>query len=87
MIANLNHAAAERPVDGIQPTPPVRPGRTRITPPAKRKDKKPGDAAQPHARKAPARGRYVDEYARAAFWGGRLLSAAATGTGRRRACP
>ncbi len=66
MTADLNRAAAERPVDGIQPTPPVRPGRARITPPAKRKEKKPGDA-QPHARKAPARGRYVDEYARAAI--------------------
>ena len=67
MISSIWHEAAERPVDGIQPTPPVRPGRARITPPAKRKEKKPGDTARPQARKAPARGRYVDEYARAPF--------------------
>ncbi len=56
--------AAQRPVDEIQPTPPVRPGRVRVNPPAKRKEKKPGGAAQQRVRKAPARGRYVDEYAR-----------------------
>ncbi len=67
MISFIWHEAAERPVDGIQPTPPVRPGRARITPPAKRKEKKPGDTTRPQARKAPARGRYVDEYARAPF--------------------
>lgn len=64
MIFRMGYKAAERPVDGIHPTPPVRPGRARVTPPAKRKDRKPGDPAQPRARKAPARGRYVDEYAR-----------------------
>ncbi|MFZ5493675.1 MAG: hypothetical protein ACOY6E_14390 [Pseudomonadota bacterium] len=51
--------------------PVVRPGRVRNRPKAEieEKVKKPADGARkksPPARKAPARGRYVDEYARPA---------------------
>jgi hypothetical protein len=52
---------------GINTT--VRPGRgrTRVKPQAEEKIKKPADGVSkksPPARKAPTRGRYVDEYAR-----------------------
>jgi hypothetical protein len=58
----------ETPVDGVEGITPVRPGRTRG-----RINELPGEKAKPAApaklkkqppRKAPARGRFVDEYAR-----------------------
>lgn len=54
--------------DGVGVTPSVRPGRVRNRTKAEpdEKVKKPADESRkksPPARKAPARGRYVDEYA------------------------
>ena len=58
---------AETPIDGIGVSTAIRPGRNRTR--AKEKvDGKvkpaPADKKSPSTRKAPSRGRYVDEYAR-----------------------
>ncbi len=61
---------AESPVDGVGGTSPVRPGRTRSrakeVPGEKSKRIPPATVKKPPVRKAPARGRFVDEYARPA---------------------
>ena len=60
---------AEMPIDNVGATTPVRPGRTRTRTKEKMEEKVKGvpDAKKkaPPTRKAPSRGRYVDEYARA----------------------
>ncbi len=60
---------AEMPIDSVGATTPVRPGRTRTRTKEKMEEKVKGvpDAKKkaPPTRKAPSRGRYVDEYARA----------------------
>ena len=63
----LEMLLAEIPVDGIGVSTAIRPGRNRTR--AKEKvDGKikpaPEDKKSPSSRKAPSRGRYVDEYAR-----------------------
>ena len=59
---------AESPVDGVGESTPVRPGRSRTRAKEKMEERvKNGPGAEkksPPARKAPSRGRYVDEYAR-----------------------
>lgn len=58
---------AEAPIDGIGVSTPIRPGRSRTRSKEKGNDKAktvPGDKKNtPSSRKAPSRGRYVDEYA------------------------
>lgn len=58
---------AEAPVDGIGVSTPIRPGRSRTRSKEKGDEKTkivPGDKKNaPSSRKAPSRGRYVDEYA------------------------
>ena len=58
---------AELPVDGIGESAPVRPGRSRTRSKEKIDEKAktvPGEKKNsPSSRKAPSRGRYVDEYA------------------------
>ena len=58
---------AELPVDGIGESTPVRPGRSRTRAKEKVDEKAktvPGEKKNsPSSRKAPSRGRYVDEYA------------------------
>jgi len=58
--------------DGVGVSTPARPGRVRNRNKAevKEKSKQPADESRkktPSTRKAPARGRYVDEYARSAW--------------------
>ena len=57
----------EAPVDGIGVSTPIRPGRSRTRSKEKGDEKSktvPGDKKNaPSSRKAPSRGRYVDEYA------------------------
>ncbi len=66
MIVNLRFA--EMPIDSVGASTPVRPGRsrTRTTEKVEEKVKGAPDAKKkaPPTRKAPSRGRYVDEYAR-----------------------
>lgn len=61
---------AESPVDSVDGTSPVRPGRTRSRAKdltgEKPKRIPPAAEKKPPVRKAPARGRFVDEYARPA---------------------
>lgn len=58
---------AEGPIDGIGVSTPIRPGRSRTRAKEKGNEKTktvPGDKKNvPTSRKAPSRGRYVDEYA------------------------
>ena len=58
---------AEAPIDGIGVSTPVRPGRSRTRTKEKGNDKTKGVPSDkkktPSSRKAPSRGRYVDEYA------------------------
>lgn len=68
---NLDQLAAEKPVDGISRSGAVKPKRTgtRQVP----ADKPRSDSGKPAGKKggvprrAPARGKYIDEYARAPF--------------------
>lgn len=57
----------EGPIDGVEGITPVRPGRTRARvkdqPAEKAKPVAPAKLKKPPVRKAPARGRFVDEYA------------------------
>jgi len=59
---------AETPIDGIGVSTAIRPGRSRTRAKEKVDGKvkpEPGaDKKSPSSRKAPSRGRYVDEYAR-----------------------
>ena len=59
---------AESPIDGVGESTSVRPGRSRTRAKEKIEEKVkngPGaDKKSPPSRKAPSRGRYVDEYAR-----------------------
>lgn len=58
---------AETPIDGISVSTAIRPGRSRTRAKEKVDGKvkpEPADKKSPSSRKAPARGRYVDEYAR-----------------------
>lgn len=58
---------AEGPIEGIGVSTPIRPGRARTRAKEKGNEKTqtvPGDKKKvPNSRKAPSRGRYVDEYA------------------------
>lgn len=57
---------AETPIDGIGVSTAIRPGRNRTRAKEKVDGKvkpQPADKKSPSTRKAPARGRYVDEYA------------------------
>ena len=58
---------AETPIDGIGVSTAIRPGRNRTRAKEKVDSKikpEPVDKKSPASRKAPSRGRYVDEYAR-----------------------
>lgn len=70
--ARVSHASGLNLADGVGVNTPVRPGRVRNRPKTEldEKVKKPADESSkksPPARKTPARGRYVDEYARPAL--------------------
>lgn len=70
-LTDLDFSLAGFPVAAVDVGTPVRPGRVRNRPKAEpeEKVKKPADGVRkksPPARKAPPRGRYVDEYARPA---------------------
>lgn len=70
-LTDLDFSLAGFPVAAVGVGIPVRPGRVRNRPKAEpeEKVKKPADGVRkksPPARKAPPRGRYVDEYARPA---------------------
>jgi hypothetical protein len=70
-LTDLDFSSAGFPVAAVDVGIPARPGRVRNRPKAEpeEKVKKPADGVRkksPPARKAPQRGRYVDEYARPA---------------------
>ena len=63
---NIDLLLAETPIDSIGVSTAIRPGRNRTRAKEKVDGKKPepADKKMPASRKAPSRGRYVDEYAR-----------------------
>jgi len=64
---NIDLLLAETPIDGIGVSTAIRPGRNRTRAKEKVDGKikpEPVDKKSPASRKAPSRGRYVDEYAR-----------------------
>ena len=64
---NIDLFLAEMPIDGIGVSTAIRPGRSRTRAKEKINGKvkpAPDDKKSPASRKAPSRGRYVDEYAR-----------------------
>lgn len=67
----INYFAAEDPVEGVTRGVPVKPKRTgtKSVPQDKPKtdSRKPGSKKTVVPRRAPSRGKYIDEYARAPF--------------------